>query len=84
MVAVKVAVGDTVIYCREDYVGRVDEYPAIVRAVYGDHSVDLAAAMSFPAMNVDLTVAMSNAVINIDGIRYDPDGRPSSWHPKGK
>ena len=64
-------VGDSVIYCREDYFGRVDQYPATVRAVYPDNSCDL-------------LVDYVNGPVNMDGIRYDPDGKPSSWHPKGK
>ena len=67
---ISVAIGDIVIYCREDYVGRVDQHPAMVLAVYDDNFVDLA-------------VTMSNAVVvNERDIRYDPDGKPSSWHPK--
>lgn len=67
----KPQLGDVVVYCREDYVGKVDEYPAIIRAVYDD-------------LSCDLLVSYVNGPVNMDGIRYDPDGLPSSWHPEGK
>ena len=66
------AVGATVMYCREDYVGKVDEYEAVITAVYEDNSCDL------------LVHYANDTYHNAPGIRYDPDGKPSSWHLKGK
>jgi hypothetical protein len=73
MATIKPAIGDIVIYCREDYVGRVDQYEAVITAVYDDNLCDLAVSELHPA-----------SPVNIPGVRYDPDGLPSSWHPKGK
>lgn len=67
-----VAVGDTVIYCKEDYVGRVDQYEARVRAVNEDGSLDL------------LVLNYYGTAHNTNEVRYDPDGKPSSWHLKEK
>lgn len=65
------SIGDSVIYCREDYFGRIDEYPATIIAIDENNSADLAVEMPY-------------ANVHMPGIRYDPDGKPSSWHPKGK
>jgi hypothetical protein len=69
MATIKPAIGDIVIYCREDYVGHVDQYGAIITDVHEDGLCDLA-------------VEMPHATVNIPSVRYDPDGLPSSWHPK--
>jgi hypothetical protein len=61
-------VGDTVSYYHEHYVGRVQEYPALIGALHDDGSADL-------------MVSMENGPVNLNGVRYDPDGKPSSWRP---
>lgn len=66
------AVGDSVMYCRQDYVNRVDEYEARVRAINEDGSLDL------------LVLNYYGTAHNANGIRYDPDGKPPSWHLKEK
>ena len=69
MNGIKVEVGDIVFYYHEHYIGKVEEYSAIVNAVHVGNFVDL-------------TVFRFNEV---NGVRYDPDGKPSSWRPrKGK
>lgn len=64
--------GDTVVYCRQDYVHRVDEFTAQVLAVNEDGSVDL-------------SVAYIAGPINVKGVRFDETGKPSTWHipPQG-
>ena len=73
MAKVSPNVGDSVIYCREDYVGKVDEYEAEITAVYDENVCDLAVKDFNPLI-----------AVNVPAVRYDPDGLPSSWHLKEK
>lgn len=65
--------GDDVVYCREDFVGRVDEYQGRVLATGEDGSVDLQVLGYYGTSHT------------VKGVRFDPDGKPSSWHlaPQG-
>ena len=63
------SVGDRVLYYHEHYFGRVKEYPALIGAVYDD-------------LRCDLMATMENGPVNIPQVRYDPDGKPSSWRPQ--
>jgi hypothetical protein len=63
------AVGDQVIFCREDHVGKVDEYDAHIAALYDD-------------LSADLTVNYLYGPMSVPHCRFDPGGAPSSWHPR--
>lgn len=60
-------VGDIVVYCRQDWVSRVDEFTAQIVATNDDGSVDL-------------SVAYIAGPVNERGVRYDETGKPSTWH----
>jgi len=63
-----VTVGDTVVYSHQHYVHKVDQYEARVASINDDGSLNLAVFMSYPTI--------------VKNIRFDPDGKPSSWHLK--
>lgn len=64
------AIGDSVMYCRQDNISSVEEYPARITAMYED-------------LSADLSVTYINGPINVPHVRFDPSGVPSSWHPRG-
>jgi len=61
-------VGEHVIFCRQDYIHKVEEYPAQINAVYADGSVELSVS--------HISQHMSTRA------EYDPSGRPGTWHRK--
>jgi hypothetical protein len=61
-------VGENVLFCRQDYIHKVDEYPAQITAVYADGSVEL--GVSYIGQHFSTRA------------QYDPIGRPGTWHRK--
>jgi hypothetical protein len=59
-------VGNDVTYCHEHYVGRVKSYDGVVVEVHDDGLCDIQVDMGYQTI--------------VKAIRYDPDGKPSSWH----
>jgi len=63
-------VGDQVLFMRQDYVGRVDEYAATILAVH-------------EGAVCDLSVSYIHGPMQVLGVSFEPTGRPGTWHPKG-
>jgi len=61
-------VGENVIFCRRDYIHKVEEYPAQITAVYADGSVEL--SVSYISQHLSTRA------------EYDPSRRPGTWHRK--
>ena len=62
-------VGENVLFCRQDYLHKVDEYPAVIRATYPDGSADL-------------VVSYLGTHYSVYAAQYDLSGKPGTWHRK--